>query len=56
MTQKMKDDKLAKIIRRSPMNKLASLSDVSNAIIYLLSKEAHSVTGINLTIDAGSTA
>tara|TARA_B100001093_G_C26854033_1_gene1026538 strand:+ start:154 stop:882 length:729 start_codon:yes stop_codon:yes gene_type:complete len=56
MTQKMKDDNFAKIVRRSPMNRLASLSDVSNAIIYLLSKEAHSVTGINLTIDAGSTA
>ena len=56
MTQTMKDENLAKIVRRSPMNRLASLSDVSNAIIYLLSNEAQSVTGINLIIDAGSTA
>ena len=56
MTKGIDDSKLNSIIRRSPMKKLASLEDVSAAIIFLLKEEAKSITGSTITIDAGSTA
>lgn len=56
MTEGLVDEKLEKIKRRSPMGRLASVEDAANGIVYLLSDSASSVTGIDLTIDAGSTA
>ena len=56
MTQNLDAEKLDTIKRRSPLSKLASSDDVSSAISYLLSKDADSVTGTTLTVDAGSTA
>jgi len=56
MTETLNESKLEKIKRRSPLNKLASVEDVAQAVIYLLSDSASSITGATLTIDAGSTA
>lgn len=56
MTTGLNESKLASIKRRSPMKKLVELEDVAHAAIYLLSNEASSVTGITITVDAGSTA
>ena len=56
MTAGLVDEKLDKIKRRSPMGRLASVEDAANGAVYLLSNKASSVTGIDLTIDAGSTA
>ena len=56
MTKGIDDSKLNSIIQRSPMKKLASLEDVSAAVIFLLKDEAKSITGSTITIDAGSTA
>ena len=47
-------DKLKTIIRRSPLGELATVADVATAVTYLLSPQAKRVTGINLTVDAGS--
>jgi len=56
MTAGLTDDKLDKIKRRSPLNKLAESCDVAQAVVYLLSDNAKSITGSTMTIDAGSTA
>ncbi len=56
MTKGLSDDKLSSILRRSPMNSLASLEDVTSSIIFLLGQDAKSITGSVVTVDAGSTA
>ena len=56
MTSDLQGEKLASIIRRSPMKKLATPNDVAHAVSYLLSDGASLVTGSTITIDAGSTA
>lgn len=56
MTSELQGNKLASIIRRSPMKKLASPDDVSSAVIFLLSDQASAITGTTITVDAGSTA
>ena len=56
MTQSLHGEKLETIMRRSPMNQLASTSDISRMVAFLMSEEAKSITGTTLTIDAGSTA
>ncbi|WP_413432501.1 SDR family NAD(P)-dependent oxidoreductase [Crateriforma spongiae] len=56
MTAGIEDEKLATITRRSPLSRLATTDEVAAAIGYLLSDAAASITGTNLTIDAGSTA
>lgn len=55
MSAGLTPDKLDSIIRRSPLHELAEVGDVAAAVVYLLSPEADRVTGIDLTIDAGST-
>ncbi|MGC4016777.1 MAG: SDR family oxidoreductase [Luteolibacter sp.] len=55
MSAGLTPDKLESIIRRSPLRKLASVEDVAAGVEYLLSDGAASITGIDLTIDAGST-
>jgi 3-oxoacyl-[acyl-carrier protein] reductase len=44
------------IIRRSALRRLAEAGDVAGGVEYLLSERAGNITGITLTIDAGSTA
>lgn len=56
MTQGMDDETLRKIERRSPLSRLVDPSEVASAVGFLLSDEASSITGSNVTIDAGSTA
>jgi 3-oxoacyl-[acyl-carrier protein] reductase len=56
MTQSLKGERLETIRRRSPLGRLATVSDVSAAVTFLLSDDAASITGITLTVDAGSTA
>ncbi len=55
MSAGIDDANLAKIRRRSPLGTLAKVGDVAHAATYLLSEAADRVTGINLTVDAGST-
>lgn len=56
MTQSLQGDKLDSIKRRSPLGRLATPDDAAAAVLYLLSEKAAAVTGIVLTVDAGSTA
>lgn len=56
MTKSLTGERLDIIRRRSPLGQLATVSDVSAAIAFLLSDDAARITGITLTVDAGSTA
>lgn len=56
MTSALQGDKLQSIRRRSPLGQLAKAEDVAQAVSYLLSDKAASVTGSTMTVDAGSTA
>jgi 3-oxoacyl-[acyl-carrier protein] reductase len=56
MTQGLSDEKRQKIVRRSALRRLTALEDVADAVEFLLSAKAKSVTGTVLTVDAGSTA
>jgi 3-oxoacyl-[acyl-carrier protein] reductase len=56
MTQGLKGDKLASIVRRSPLGRLASVDDAAQAVSFFLSDGAGSITGTTITVDAGSTA
>ncbi|KGK41842.1 3-oxoacyl-ACP reductase [Nitrincola sp. A-D6] len=56
MTNELQREKKQSILRRSPLGRLASTEDVASSIMYLLSEKSSSITGTNITIDAGSTA
>jgi 3-oxoacyl-[acyl-carrier protein] reductase len=56
MTSVLQGDKLQAIKRRSPLGQLAGVEDVASGVAYLMGDAAAMVTGITLTIDAGSTA
>ncbi len=56
MTSSLNEKQLVKIKRRSALGRLVETSDVASAVNFLLSDEAAAITGINLTVDAGSTS
>ena len=56
LTRSMKEEQRERIIRRSALRRLAEVDDVANAVEFLLSDKAKSVTGTVITVDAGSTA
>ena len=56
MTAGMSDDNLARIRRRSPLNRLARVEDVAATVALLLGEAGHSISGTVMTVDAGGTA
>jgi 3-oxoacyl-[acyl-carrier protein] reductase len=56
MTQRLDDAQREQIMRRSALKRLTDPADVADAVAYLLSDKARSVTGTVLTVDAGNTA
>jgi 3-oxoacyl-[acyl-carrier protein] reductase len=56
MTGGMTGEQRAKVARRSALQRLPAVDDVSDAVAFLLGDGARSITGTVLTIDAGSTA
>jgi len=56
MTHGLAGEQRAQVMRRSALKRLASVEDVANAVEYLLSDKAQSVSGTVLTVDAGATA
>lgn len=55
MTAVLADDQLESVRRRSPLG-LAEPKDIAGAVAYLLSDDAHHITGTTITVDGGSTA
>ena len=56
MTHTLNDEHREQIVRRSALRRLVDTEDVANAVEFLLSDRAKSITGTVLTVDAGSTA
>ncbi|HXX03861.1 MAG TPA: SDR family oxidoreductase [Xanthobacteraceae bacterium] len=56
MTHEIDDATLQKIMRRTPLRRLADVEDVANAVEFLLGDKARNITGTVLTVDAGATA
>jgi 3-oxoacyl-[acyl-carrier protein] reductase len=56
MTSELGDEQRQKIARRSALRRLPDGMDVANAVEFLLSDKARSITGTVLTVDAGNTA
>ena len=56
MTEDMDEGQRDRVVRRSPLNRLAEAADVADAVAFLLSDKARNITGTMLTVDAGSTA
>ncbi|XP_049795327.1 D-erythrulose reductase-like [Schistocerca nitens] len=49
-------DKLAAMISKIPLGKLAETTDVANAVLFLLSDKAAMINGVSLPVDGGFTA
>jgi len=56
MTRGLAGEQRAQVMRRSALRRLADVDDVANAVEYLLSDKARSISGTVLTVDAGATA
>jgi 3-oxoacyl-[acyl-carrier protein] reductase len=56
MTEGMTDEQRARVARRSALQRLPVVEDVSNAVAFLMGDGARSITGTVLTVDAGATA
>jgi 3-oxoacyl-[acyl-carrier protein] reductase len=56
MTHGLAGEQRLKVVRRSALHRLADVEDVANAVEYLLSDKARSISGTVLTVDAGATA
>ncbi len=56
MTHGLADEQRQQVMRRSALRRLASVDDVANAVEFLLSDKARSMSGTVLTVDAGATA
>jgi 3-oxoacyl-[acyl-carrier protein] reductase len=56
MTQALSEEQRQQIVRRSALRRLTGPEDVADAVEFLLSDKAKSITGTVLTVDAGSTA
>jgi 3-oxoacyl-[acyl-carrier protein] reductase len=52
----MTAEQRAKVARRSALQRLPEVDDISDAVAFLLGDGARSITGTVLTVDAGSTA
>ena len=56
LTQGLDAEQRELIIRRSALRRMTEVDDVANAVEFLLSDKAKSITGTVITVDAGSTA
>src|SRR5665213_1363615 len=56
MTREFSEEQRERIVRRSALRRLAEVDDVAGVVEFLLSDKGRNITGITLTVDAGSTA
>jgi len=56
MTRGLAGQHRDQVVRRSALRRLADIDDIANAVEFLLADKAKNITGIVLTVDAGSTA
>ena len=56
MTAAMDEEQRGTIARRSALRRLATIEDVAQAVLFLMSDKARNITGTVMTVDAGNTA
>jgi 3-oxoacyl-[acyl-carrier protein] reductase len=56
MTHGLAGAQREQVVRRSALRRLAAVDDVAEAVAFLLSDKAQSISGTTLTVDAGATA
>ena len=56
LTQSLDEEQRDRIVRRSPLRRLAEVDDVADVVEFLLSERSKNITGTVITVDAGSTA
>jgi 3-oxoacyl-[acyl-carrier protein] reductase len=56
MTRELGESQRERIVRRSALRRLIDVDDVAAAVRFLLSEDAKNITGVTITVDAGSTA
>lgn len=56
MTHGLAGAQREQVVRRSALRRLAGVDDVADAVAFLLSDKAQSISGTTLTVDAGATA
>lgn len=56
MTQSLEGERREQVVRRSALRRLPDVSDVADAVEFLLGDRAKNITGTVLTVDAGATA
>jgi 3-oxoacyl-[acyl-carrier protein] reductase len=56
MTEGLREQERAQILRRSALHRLAEAEDIGNAVEFLLGDKSRNITGTVLTVDAGNTA
>jgi len=56
MTRELGEPQREQIVRRSALRRIIDVDDVAAAVRFLLSEDAKNITGVTLTVDAGSTA
>ena len=55
MVKSMTSDQKERIARRTPLGRLATVEDISNAVLFLASDQASFITGQVLAVDGGIT-
>jgi 3-oxoacyl-[acyl-carrier protein] reductase len=55
MVKDMSDEQKQRIVRRTPLRRLASVEDIANAVYFLASEQASFITGQVLVVDGGIT-
>lgn len=53
MSMGLSEEKIAQIVRRTPLRRLLETADIVPAMLFLLSDEAAMITGQTITIDGG---
>ena len=56
MTSGLEGSQLEQIRRRTPLGELVAVDDVAGAVIFLMSESGKAMTGLDWTVDGGSTA
>jgi 3-oxoacyl-[acyl-carrier protein] reductase len=56
MTREIRHGERERISQRSALKRMAGAEDIAGAVSYLMSDRARNITGITLTVDAGSSA
>jgi 3-oxoacyl-[acyl-carrier protein] reductase len=56
MTHGLTERQRQQIVRRSALQRMATIGDAANTVAFLMSDKAAHITGTVLTVDAGNTA